>query len=299
MISIPGLPHSVTGNLLFSVGDAMIIGNDIISSRNNEFVKWASSLQEKRGRCEAESFIAEGIKLSLEALDASLPVSHIIVEQSRKGLFEEKFASYINDERFTSVKVVYVSESVFQKISTEKAPQGVISIIKYLDFSQRLDIIYKVDNCLHDGERAIILSSVRDPSNLGAVIRSSVAFGTDRIILSDDCADEYNPKTVRSAMGSLFRVKITRVSDLPRCIGLIRESGRRVFAAELTDDAHSVRDVGFSSSDVVVIGNEGHGIERAVSEACDASVYIPISKKTESLNASVAAAIFMWEQSKG
>ncbi|MBQ8371886.1 MAG: RNA methyltransferase [Clostridia bacterium] len=277
----------------------MIISNEIITSRNNDFVKWASSLQEKKGRNEAESFIAEGVKLSLEALDASLPVTHIIVEESRRSLFEEKFSSHIGDEKFNSVKVIYVSESVLQKISTEKAPQGIISIIKYLDFSRRLDIIYKVDNCLHKDERAIILSSVRDPSNLGAIIRSSVAFGTDRIILSEDCADEYSPKTVRSAMGSLFRVKLSRVSDLPRCIGLIRESGRRVFAAELTDDARSVREVGFSSSDVVVVGNEGHGIDPSVSGACDASVYIPISKKTESLNASVAAAIFMWEQSKG
>ena len=130
------------------------------------------------------------------------------------------------------------------------------------------------------------------------MIRSSVAFGTDHVILSSDCADVYNPKTVRSAMGSLFRVKITTVKDVPSFIAAAQANDRRVFAAELTDRAKSLTDVDLSSTDIVMIGNEGHGIDADVSSICDGSVYIPISKKTESLNASVAAAIFMWEQSK-
>ena len=149
-----------------------------------------------------------------------------------------------------------------------------------------------------EGERALALCAVRDPGNLGAVVRSAVAFGVDHIIITADTADIYNTKTLRSAMGSLFRVKITSVKNFASFVRSARENGRRVFAAELTDSAVSLDDIDINHEDIFVIGNEGHGISAQISNECTASVFIPISKKTESLNASVAASIFMWEQGK-
>ena len=271
---------------------------EIITSRNNQLVKWISSLNDKKTRKESGYFIAEGVKLTKEAFEAGLPIDYLIVSESKKNLKLDFLSVYENDSRYEKCRIVTVSESVFEKISTEKAPQGVISVIKHLDFFRDMDIIYKEEFFLKPEEKAIFLFSVRDPSNLGAVIRSSVAFGTDHVILSKDCADIYNPKTVRSAMGSLFRVKVTTVGDVTSFIKAARENSRRVFAAELTECAVSLPDVGLCGSDIVMIGNEGHGIDSEISALCDGSVYIPISKKTESLNASVAAAIFMWEQSK-
>jgi TrmH family RNA methyltransferase len=130
------------------------------------------------------------------------------------------------------------------------------------------------------------------------VIRSAVAFGVEHIVVSADSADIYNPKTVRSAMGSLFGVKVTTVSDFSSFVRAAQSSGRHVFAAELTDNAVSLSESKPLSTDIFMIGNEGHGIPAEISAICDGSVYIPISEKTESLNASVAAAIFMWEQGK-
>lgn len=276
----------------------MIISDDVITSRSNPFVKWAASLSEKKGRNEAESFIAEGVKLTLEALSAGLPITHIIVNESVSESVTEKIKPYFPDDKYGATRIVYVSQGVFEKISTEKAPQGVISIIKYLDFFKYIDIIYKEEFFLGTDERAMILCSVRDPSNLGAVIRSAVAFGTEHIILSEDCADIYSPKTLRSAMGSLFRIKVTVVKSLPELISVLRSESRRVFAAELCDGARSLSDIDINHRDVVIIGNEGHGIPSDISSLCTDSVYIPICSKTESLNASVAAAIFMWEQGK-
>ena len=276
----------------------MYFDKEIITSRNNQTVKWASSLSEKKNRKESGYFMAEGVKLTKEAFEAGLPVEYCFVSENKKNDVNEFLTDFINDKRYEKCRVITVSESVFEKISTEKAPQGVISIIKHLDFFREMDIIYKEEFFLKPEEKAIFLFSVRDPSNLGAVIRSSVAFGTDHVILSKDCADIYNPKTVRSAMGSLFRVKVTTVGDVPSFIRSARENSRRVFAAELTESATSLSDIGLCGSDIVMIGNEGHGIDAEISALCDGSVYIPISKKTESLNASVAAAIFMWEQSK-
>ncbi len=276
----------------------MYFDKEIISSRNNSFVKWASSLVDKKNRKTERYFMAEGIKLTQEAFSAGLPVEFCVINEKKKDAVLDSLSEFFGHEKFADCRIVTVTDNVFEKISTEKSPQGVISIIKYLDFFREMDIIYKEEFFLQPDEKAIFLHSVRDPSNLGAVIRSSVAFGTDHIILSDDCADIYNPKTVRSAMGSLYRVKVTVVSDTRSFIEAASYNSRRVFAAELTDSAVSLMDAALTSSDIVMIGNEGHGIPVEVSAICDGSVYIPISKKTESLNASVAAAIFMWEQNK-
>ena len=276
----------------------MYFEKEIITSRNNQFVKWASSLSEKKNRKESGYFLAEGVKLTKEALEAGLPVDYLIVSENKRTSVLSAVSEFAEAEKYEKTKFVTVSEGVFEKISTEKAPQGVISVIKHLDFFRDMDIIYKEEFFLKPEEKAIFLFSLRDPSNLGAVIRSSVAFGIDHIILSDDCADIYSPKTVRSAMGSIYRVKVTTVKNVPSFIKAAQENSRRVFAAELSERAVSLHDVGLIGSDIVMIGNEGHGIDPEISALCDGSVYIPISKKTESLNASVAAAIFMWEQSK-
>lgn len=276
----------------------MILSKEIITSRNNATVKWVASLHDKKGRQTEKAFIAEGFKLSFEALEAGLPVSHVFISENKFDEYFPKLKGLLEDEKYSKTIVCVLSEGVFEKISTEKAPQGVISVIKYLDFFFNMNIIYKEEFFLEEGERAIALYQVRDPSNLGAVIRSSVAFGVDHIILSDDCADVYNPKTIRSAMGSMFRVKISKISDFKSFVCAAKANCRRIFAAELTDNASSISDIALNNNDIVIIGNEGHGIAKDVSEICTGSVYIPISKNTESLNASVAAAIFMWEQSK-
>lgn len=276
----------------------MIINGNIITSRNNETVKWASSLQTKKGRDASRAFIAEGEKLSFEAIEAGLSVSHIFLLESKQDKIMPRLRALLTDDKYSDTEIITLSEGAFSKISTENAPQGIISVIKYLDFFKVVDIIYKEEFFEKPNERAIILSSIRDPGNLGAVIRSATAFGVDHIILTADSADLYNPKTVRSAMGSLFRVKATVVTDMRSTIEMLVQNGVRVFSAELDENAASISEIGLSARDIVVIGNEGHGVDPELSRACTRSVYIPISKKTESLNAAVAAAIFMWEMSK-
>ena len=274
----------------------MLIFKDIISSRNNPTVKWAASLADKRGRECEKCFIAEGEKLTLEALRRGLPVTHVFVNAEKDERISALLSEFEGDKRHENTRVIYLSESAFSKISTEKAPQGIISVIKYLDFFRNLDIIYKEDFFISRGERALSLYSLRDPGNLGAVIRSAVAFGVQHIILSADSADIYNPKTVRAAMGTMFGVKVSVVSDFASFVSAARENGKRVFTAELREGAKSVKEIGLTTEDIFVIGNEGHGIPSEISSICTGSVYIPISEGAESLNASVAAAVFMWEQ---
>lgn len=276
----------------------MNLNKEIITSRNNPLVKWAASLQDKKWRDREGCFIAEGTKLTYEAIEAGLPIHSLFINEEKKDNILPKLESVMFNKNCENFPIHLLSSSAFEKISTEKAPQGVICVIKSLDFFYNIDIIYNEEFFLDENEKALALCSVRDPGNLGAVIRSAVAFGVDHIVLTSDCADVYNPKTVRSAMGSLFRTKITTVKNFASFIEAAKQNGRRVFAAELTDNAMSLTDAGLSYTDVMIIGNEGHGIPSEISDLCTGSVYIPISKKTESLNASVAAAIFMWEQNK-
>lgn len=271
---------------------------EVITSRNNPKVKFAASLSSKKGRDNEQAFIAEGEKLSFEAFDARLPISQVFICDKKRDRFFERLSRYEADRLYENTEVFLLSESAFEKISTENAPQGIITVIKYLDFFREIDIIYKEEFFLPADERAIILSSVRDPGNLGSVIRSAAAFGVDHVILTSDCAELYNPKTVRSAMGSLFRVKTTRVRDMKECILHLVQRGRRVFSAELSENARPISEIELSATDLVIIGNEGHGVDPELSAVSSGSVYIPISKKTESLNAAVAAAVFMWEQGK-
>lgn len=275
----------------------MKIFQDIISSRNNLTVKWAASLAEKKGRNESCSFIVEGEKLTVEALKRSLPVTHIFVMEGKEDRIFDLISPFRSLAMYENCQVITLSEGAFSKISTEKAPQGVISVIKHLDFFRNLDIIYKEDFFISKGERVLSLYSLRDPGNLGAVIRSACAFGVQHIVLSADSADIYNPKTVRAAMGTMFGVKISIVKDFASFIEAARENGRSIYAAELTDNAKSIKQIDLSAEDIFIIGNEGHGIPREISSLCTGSVYIPISEGVESLNASVAASVFMWEQS--
>ena len=276
----------------------MKISDTLITSRSGERVKLFASLSDKKGRQKSGLFIAEGIKLTLEAAACRLPVCFVVVSEKIADALREKIISAFLDSAFDRTELITVSPGVFEKISTEKSPEGVLCVIKHLDFFHKMDIIYKEEFFLSHNIRTVSLYSVRDPQNLGAVIRSSVALGVEHIVLSPDCADLYNPKTLRAAMGSLFHIEVTRVLDFESFIRAAQASGRRVFSAELRDGAIPLGEARLCATDILVIGNEGHGIPSEISSLSDGSVYIPISDKTESLNASVAAALFMWEQSK-
>ncbi len=269
--------------------------NEVIVSRQNKTVVWAASLCEKKYRDIYESFSADGYKLFEEAAISGASITHVFIAESKKEQYLPRVEKLLSRESDCNTTVFIVSDSCFEKLTKEKSPQGIVTIIKYLDKIKNNIKIYRVDDYNYINKKIIMLSSLRDPSNIGAVLRSAAAFGVETVICSSDCADVYQSKTVRAAMGALFRTQILYCECLPDVIRVLRESGRRVMAAELTDRAVSLDNLSFTSEDIVVIGNEGHGIAPEVSQACDNSVYLPISSTTESLNASVAASIFLWE----
>ncbi len=269
--------------------------NEVITSRQNKTIIWAASLAEKKYRDEYACFTADGYKLFEEAVLSSADITHIFVAESKAEQFMPKIKQLLTGDRYRDTVVMIVKDTCFDKLTKENSPQGIITIIKYLDKIKNIIKIYKVDDYILNNEKIMILSSLRDPSNIGAVLRSAAAFGTNTVIMSSDCADVYQAKLVRAAMGALFRTRILICSDLVGTIETLRSGGRRILAAELRDNAVSISDAHMTENDIVVIGNEGHGISPEISAVCDRSVYLPISSTSESLNAAVAASIFLWE----
>jgi TrmH family RNA methyltransferase len=278
---------------------------EIITSRQNRRIVELMKLDDRRARENGRRFRFDGVKLLCEAIRRGVELDSIFL---RAGT-ADKVASRMKElygctPADAGCPVFGVEDSLFEKISLENAPDGVITVAKYIDKSHNLIIIYKKDDIfIREDAPVLLLESVRDPLNVGAIIRSAAALGVGHIIMSADCADVYHPRTVRAAMGPLFSMPITRVEDLAGSIRALRAEGRRVYAAALDDTALCLGSREFeaergSMPPCAVVGNEGHGLSEAVIEACDKSVYIPMEADTESLNAGVAAALIMWELCK-
>lgn len=279
----------------------MLFTGEVIRSRQNKNIVELCKLTDRKAREATKTFRFDGIKLLEEAIRNDVEICAVFLSSSAQervlgGLRKRFGESYENRIE----KCLVVSDDIFDKISEEKSPEGVITIAKYIDKLQKNATIYNSVHFLQDkNESIVLLESVRDPSNVGAIIRSAAAIGIDRLILSADCADIYHPKAVRGSMGTLFNQRIDRVEDLAATVKVLRESGRRVFAAALDDRALPLGQFEILAGDAVVIGNEGHGLSQEVIDACGNSVIIPMSERAESFNAAVAASILMWEFAKG
>ena len=250
-----------------------------IKSRSNPKVLWACGLSEKKKRDSEGLFRFEGIKLFLEAMREKLDI--VAVFASEKAM--ETYASELCD---FDGEIYKVADAVYEKLTEENAPQGVLTIAKKP---------LLVCGCTG---LTMILDGVADPGNVGTVIRCADAFGAERVLLGGGCADAFGQKTVRAAMGSLFRVPTER-APLPEKIKELRAEGYKVYAAMLDKTSVRADEIEKGGKLAFVVGNEGHGISSEVRNRCDGSVIIPMRENgVESLNAAVAASVLMWEHKR-
>ena len=258
----------------------------LITSRSNPLIIETASLKEKKYREGSGAFLIEGVKLFDEAVKKKAPIVRVFATEK---MMDHCSSALKNGE------IITVSDSVFEKLSTEKSPEGIICVAKYIDKFHNINKIYNKEDFEGSERRMLLLSSLRDPGNLGTIIRTASAFGIDEIVLSSDCADIYNPKTVRAAMGTLFTQRISYVPDLADAVRSMNDGGYTTLAAVLDDKAISLTDVNIGKKTAFIIGNEGHGIAPDVIESASGTVYIPMEAGVESLNAAIAASVFMWQ----
>lgn len=266
---------------------------EYISSRSNAKVVMLGKLSDKKHRDRESVFLADGVKLAQEAVKYARPLYLILAESVLDTDAANDTAGQYKD---AGIPIYVFSDAAFDKISTEKSPDGIIAALAYMTglhmFTMRGDIS-KFDDW-QNGRRLLLLDSIRDPGNLGTILRSAEAMGITGVILAG-CADIYNRKTVRAAMGTLFRMPLYIADDSIPLIHKMKDSGRRVLAAALGEHTLTLGDYDVLVSDCPVIGNEGHGLSDDVIGACTACVRIPMAGNTESLNAASAAVCILWE----
>lgn len=266
-----------------------IFGTEIITSKANSTIVKIAKLSNKKYRNEYKLFVCDGVKLFLEAMEFGAEIEYIILKNEVD--FDEKIISKIQKCQSNGAKILCVSEQVFDKLTDESAPQGIITVCAYHTRLHRL--LTNVEN-VDSEEKIMMLESIRDPGNMGTIIRNAVAFGIDRLILSSDCVDIYSSKVLRATMGAIFKIKIDIVDDFVGSIKNIKKN-KAVLGAALGKKSLVLGEKELSKNDVVVIGNEGHGLSSDVLDTVSDTIFIPMAENTESLNAAMASVIFMWE----
>lgn len=271
------------------------MNEEIITSRQNSTVRTVCAISEKKARKESGLFRFDGIKLLGEAIASGMDIRYVVYNAEAS----ERVVGYVREKReeleLGGARMVAVSASVFDKISEEKAPEGIVTVAAVPSALKRR--YSSADDIPAMSEKILVAQSLRDPANLGTIMRSAYALGIDRLVLTDDCAEIYSPKTLRAAMGAAFRLSVLEVeqSRFVEFIGELRKQGRRVFATALSDNSATLGSFDMRACDCFVIGNEGHGLSNDAISACDGSVIIPMREGAESLNAAAAAAICIWE----
>lgn len=253
-----------------------------ITSRTNPLVVSFAKLAEKKERDKTGLYIAEGYKLCAEAC-GRVSVAYAVLREDR-----EQNAAYIDLAQRSGGACIILSESAYDKISKDHAPDGILLVIR---MEPR-----KIPSDLTD-ERICILDGLQDPGNVGTIIRTAAALGFDRIILHG-CADVYNAKVIRATMGAFFKISVSPCDALDDAIACLQQTGRRILAAALSDTGITLGKDPLLPADCLILGNEGHGVSDTALRLCDATIKIPMTDKTESLNAAAAAAVLLWEYSK-
>lgn len=246
-----------------------------ITSRKNEYIRHLRQLSAERSyRVDRGEYVCDGLKLLKEAVQFGATVTSVLwkdMPQRVPGL--DCSGQYI------------APAELFDYVSPMKNSPGPLFTVAIPSRKGTMSV-----------SRAIVLENVQDPGNVGTVIRTANAFGIDAVILTGDCADLYNPKTVRSTMGAIFRQQVISC-DLDELMPILSQNGLPLYGAALTDKAVSILDVDVKHA-AVAVGSEGRGLSERLLGLCHKPVIIPMQPDSESLNAAVAASVIMWEMAR-
>ena len=252
--------------------------NSIISSAQNAVIKLIGQLQSKKSaRVKEKLFIVEGIR-AVKEIPSHYKVKYYV---TTPALSKEELP------QLDSKKHIVVTEELYRSISDTKTPQGVMAIAE-IPGTELTDL------CLSQEGIYLVLENIQDPGNLGTIIRTAHAFGVKHIFITKGSVDVYSPKVVRAAMGSLFHITVCIGYEIEDYINVLKKDQVTIYVTDL-EEAQPVFDITFKRPLAIVIGNEGNGISEYVRNAADYKMMIPMPGGSESLNASVAASICIYE----
>ena len=253
----------------------------ITSTSNAQVKNLAQLIKKSKVRTEQGVYVVEGIKMFQEAPREEIVRAYVSEELMEKGNLSEK----LEDIPYEILK-----KEVFEHVADTKTPQGILLVMKQK----------KYELCHLTEQKApllLVLENLQDPGNLGTMVRTAEGAGVTGVILSKGCVDIYNPKTIRSTMGSIYRVPFLYVDDLKTTLGKLHEKGITTYAAHLKGkDFYD--EASYKGPSAFLIGNEGNGLTDEISRIAGQYIKIPMEGQLESLNAAVAAAILMYEAAR-
>lgn len=258
--------------------------NEVITSSNNSEIKRIKSLYKRKYREKYKEYLVEGLRI----------VDHGIAQGLIKKIFvSESFAANehvdfdINNLDNKAFEVIVISDKLFREVSDTESPQGIIGLV-HLEKKTLGDLL------LVGTSRLLILDKVQDPGNLGTMIRTADAAGFQGIILAKGSVDHLNPKVVRSAMGSSVYFPVYVSDDILEDIKTLKAQDYKIYGTDLRTDFY-YDDIIYPEKTCIIIGNEANGVSEEVLNLSDERIKIPLIGKAESLNASIAASIIMYE----
>lgn len=258
----------------------------VINSTKNERIRRYRRLRKKNFRYKERRFLVEGLRAVREAIYSPRKLECIICDQ--RG--SEALEAYSDLVRQQGIPCYSVTDEVMATLSTTVTPQGVTAIchMLHMDLVELLDL---------SPSFLLVANRVRDPGNLGNMVRVADAAGTEGMIICKESVDIYNPKTVRSTAGSIFHLPLSIDIGIEEAVHDLHESGYTVYAA----DAHqgtNMWDIEWPDRMALVMGNEAWGMPEEEEALADARVSVPLFGKAESLNVSAAAAVLLYEVGK-
>ena len=253
----------------------------VITSKDNEVIKSIRKLKEKKYRDQSNEYIVEGLKLIEEAIKEKAKIKKIVVceECLKDNSIEQKFLYEI-----AKYDCIYVEPKIFSILTDVVNPQGMLAVIEKENSE---------DQIKYDEDIIVVLDGIQDPGNLGTILRTVDSVGLSQIILSKTSVDAYNPKVVRSTMGAIFRVNIIESEDLVKTLKNIKKHKYKIVATSL-GGTENIYQMDFNKK-IIVIGNESKGVSKEIIDIADSKVIIPMLGKTESLNASIATGVILYE----
>ena len=265
----------------------------IITSTSNEQIKRIVKLKDKPKERKSEGlFVVEGIRIFKEI--PAMDIDSVFVSESFVKNFIETDGANATDNRydnipdlFSRVDYTVVADNVFKKLSDTVNPQGVLALVRMADYT-----LEEVLDGRDENSTIVVLDKIQDPGNLGTIIRTGEGAGITGVVMSKDTVDLYNPKVIRSTMGSIFRVPCVIVDDLSDAVEKIKDAGVTTYAAHL--DGDDISEVELADDRAFLIGNEANGLSDEIASLADKKIKIPMEGEVESLNAAVATAILIY-----
>lgn len=251
----------------------------ITSTSNVQIKEIVALLKKSKERKEKKVFVIEGRKMFEEIC---LDPSRVVKAYFAESYVKEQYA----DKTIPEVPYEIVADSVFEAMAETVTPQGVLAIVKMPEYSLK--------DMIADAGTLVLLEHLRDPGNLGTIIRTAEAAGVSGVILSKESVDIYNPKVIRSTMGAVYRVPFLYAEDFTALLQELRKQDVRLLAAHLKGKKNFDK-ADYSGKVGILIGNEANGLSEEASELANEKVLIPMAGNVESLNAAVAAALLMYE----